>query len=770
MLADDLQARRNVPNFVQRTRLVIKPFKVQPAPPAGFEQKAHERLSSAVDTIQKKATMNFSREELYRLVESLCIHNKAQTVYARLRAQCEAHIESEIKGLTMLGASMGGKTEVGRAASMEEDEKFLGRVRGIWEDHCKQFAVIQSIFLYLDRTFILPHPRLTSLRSMGLTLLRNSLVTNPRVLEHIVRSTLKSIERDREGRNIANASLLRSVLEMLAHLEIYTTNFEGRFLEDTRRFFESEGTRLAGSMPVPQYLQHVSKRLNTEKRRVESYLVEGTRPHLARAVEQTLITPHVDKLVRTGVSILVQGNSKQDLALMYQLFSRVDALPKLKAAFLRHIKIAGTVIVTPPDLPRTDPKMVKMAEEKEKRVVGELLAYKQQLDQIVAHSFLGDGDFSYALKQGFESFIGSADHRVAELLARHLDNLLRTGTRDLTKKQADAKLDPLLAIFGFVQSKDVFQGYYQKDLANRLLGGRTSSRVVEQIMMQKLREACGTAFTKNMESMFRDISLSDAEFEEFRRAVQEQRARMPPVDLGIRVLSDGSWPKAEEPAALKLPPAVLTAQTRFKDFYVKRHKGRKLLWQPSRSSCVMQAEFPKAGKIDLQVTAFQATALLELSDREMTNRVSFAKLSASTGLDAKALEAALVPLLNAKLVVKNPPARVFRPDDMFAANALFNTKLKRIKVEEYKPRAKRRQERKEVQQQVIADRRAVIDVTIVRLMKMRNTMSHRELVAEVSKLLKFSCTGKDIADRIEHLIDKDYMDREEGQDVYTYKA
>ena len=47
----------------------------------------------------------------------------------------------------------------------------------------------------------------------------------------------------------------------------------------------------------------------------------------------------------------------------------------------------------------------------------------------------------------------------------------------------------------------------------------------------------------------------------------------------------------------------------FKLFYLNKHSGRKLQWQPSLGHCVLKACFPHGDK-ELQVSLFQALVLL----------------------------------------------------------------------------------------------------------------------------------------------------------------
>jgi hypothetical protein len=49
----------------------------------------------------------------------------------------------------------------------------------------------------------------------------------------------------------------------------------------------------------------------------------------------------------------------------------------------------------------------------------------------------------------------------------------------------------------------VFEAFYKRDLAKRLLLGRSASMDAEKLMISKLKAGCGGNFTANIEGMFR---------------------------------------------------------------------------------------------------------------------------------------------------------------------------------------------------------------------------------------------------------------------------
>ena len=54
----------------------------------------------------------------------------------------------------------------------------------------------------------------------------------------------------------------------------------------------------------------------------------------------------------------------------------------------------------------------------------------------------------------------------------------------------------------FIHGKDVFEAFYKKDLAKRLLVGKSASVDSEKSMLSKLKAECGAGFTSKLEVNF----------------------------------------------------------------------------------------------------------------------------------------------------------------------------------------------------------------------------------------------------------------------------
>ena len=110
--------------------------------------------------------------------------------------------------------------------------------------------------------------------------------------------------------------------------------------------------------------------------------------------------------------------------------------------------------------------------------------------------------------------------------------------------------------FRFIHGKDVFEAFYKKDLAKRLLVGKSASVDCEKSMLSKLKAECGAGFTSKLEGMFKDMELSRDINVAFKNHLDNLpkggAAQYKAVDLIVNVLSVAYWP-TYQPMEVNLP-------------------------------------------------------------------------------------------------------------------------------------------------------------------------------------------------------------------------
>uniref|UniRef100_A0A8K9XI34 Cullin-4A n=1 Tax=Oncorhynchus mykiss TaxID=8022 RepID=A0A8K9XI34_ONCMY len=683
-------------------KLVIKNFKDRPKLADNYTEDTWLKLRDAVGAIQNSTSIKYNLEELYQAVENLCSYKVSPTLYKQLRQVCEDHVQAQIHQF--------------REYPLHCVLSFLKRMNRCWQDHCRQTIMIRSIFLFLDRTYVLQNSLLPSIWDTGLELFRNHIVSDGAVQKRTVDGILEQIERERNGETV-DRSLLRSLLGMLSDLQVYKESFEERFLMETDRLYAAEGQRLMQERDVPEYLHHVARRLEEENDRVISYLDQSTQKPLISNVEKQLLGEHMTAILQKGLSILLDGNRVMELALLYQLFSKVKGgLPTLLQHWRDYIKSFGGEIVGTP--------------EKDKDMVQDLLDFKDKMDNVAQGCFNRNESFINAMKEAFEAFINNRPNKPAELIAKYVDCKLRAGNKEATEEEMERILDKIMIIFRFIHGKDVFEAFYKKDLAKRLLVGKSASVDAEKSMLSKLKHECGAAFTSKLEGMFKDMELSKDVMIQFKQMVKLQEV--------------------------------------FKLFYLGKHSGRKLQWQPTLGHAVLKTEF-KEGKKELQVSLFQTLVLLMFNEGE---EFSVEEIKSATGIEEGELRRTLQSLAcgKARVLNKSPRGKDIEDGDRFNFNNDFRHKLFRIKINQIQMK-ETVEEQVSTTERVFQDRQYQIDAAVVRIMKMRKTLGHNLLVSELYNQLKFPVKPGDLKKRIESLIDRDYMERDkESPNQYHYVA
>ena len=88
---------------------------------------------------------------------------------------------------------------------------------------------------------------------------------------------------------------------MLSDLQIYKDAFEKKFLQATEKLYAAEGQRLINERDVPEYLNHVEKRIKDENERLVHYLDSSSKWQLIHMIEKQLISEHLSTILTKGM-------------------------------------------------------------------------------------------------------------------------------------------------------------------------------------------------------------------------------------------------------------------------------------------------------------------------------------------------------------------------------------------------------------------------------------------------------------------------------------
>jgi cullin-4 len=378
---------------------------------------------------------------------------------------------------------------------------------------------------------------------------------------------------------------------------------------------------------------------------------------------------------------------------------------------------------------------------------------------------------------------------VADALAKYVDSCLKDNKRQpslhttATGADSDNWAEAIIhGIFCFLQAKDIFEGFYKKDLAKRLLGNRVISMDVERHFVSLLKAECGAGYTSKMEGMFQDMDWSRETTNMYKDSLyKEAGSTSETLEMDIQVLTTGYWPVYPQYPNLILPPEMKVPQDHFTEYYKSKFQGRRMTWQYAIGQMVVRFKPQESGpKYDLLVSPTQALVLMQFNGND---EMTLPQVMAAVGLEDRAdTELILLGLSLGKdgtrvlqkcdydADKKKKTRPTVHDEDKFRVQDAFKSNARRIKINNILMK-ETKEEREKTVEAVSRDRLYYIDAVLVRIMKARKTVLHRDLIPQVLEQIKFPAQPADVKKRIEVLIEREYMERDSvDRNRYTYLA
>lgn len=749
-------------------------------------------LRSALGEIHEKNASTLSFEQLYRASYKIVLKKQGDKLYDRVREfekqwfasrvmpAIRKLITTNLLNITLSGVS--GTTANERRLTGEE---FLKGLKASWEDHITVMNMTTDILMYMDRVYCSDN-RKASIFTTAMGLFRDDILRSPLtgtdsklitfdILNSVI---LDQICMEREG-DVINKHLIRSCIYMLEGLyetdeeneseKLYLTVFEVEFLKASRTFYHNECVSLLRNSDASTWLRQTQKRLDEEAVRCETTISLLTKQKIAAVLEEEMISRHLLDFMAmegSGIKPMIENDCYDDLALLYQHISRVDPLKKpLRDALQARVVDMGSEInkiITNTDFSVIVPpaedgeaaeggdrskvaKQNTMSKQTTAAIkwVDEVLHLKDKFDTLWKRCLKEDLILQTALTRSFSDFINLFP-RCAEYVSLFIDDNLKRGIKGKTEVEIDSILDKATILIRYLQDKDIFERYYKKHLARRLLYGKSESGDVEKQMISRMKLEIGNAFTMKLEGMFKDMAMSDdltAGYRDHIRNLGDMDRKQ--IELGVNVLTTNHWPMDAMGGYVKgedgrqnctWPSEISTLQESFKAFYLKERNGRMLTWLGFLGNADIRCVFPKVpGKEgilgrerrhEINFSTFGMIVVLLFNDVADGEYLTFEEIQERTNIQVHDLGRVLYTLSvlpKAKVLLKLPANRDHpKPGDKFTFNAGFTSKAVKLKapvISGAVNKVEGEDERKYTEDRNDEHRGNIIDTVIVRIMK-----------------------------------------------------
>lgn len=598
-----------------------------------------------------------------------------------------------------------------------KDEALLAFYIREWQRYTAAAKYIHHLFRYLNRHWVkreMDEGKKSTYDTYTLHLVRWRDVLFTQVSSKVMDAVLKLVEKQRNGETI-ECNQIKQVVESFVSLgldegdfskttlDVYRFHFERPFLEATKVYYQNESKQFVAENSVVEYMKKAEARLDEEEERVKIYLHADIAIPLKKACNQVLIADH-SNILRDEFQVLLDNDREEDMARMYSLLSRIpDGLDPLRTRFETHVRNAGLAAVA---------KVALDADKLEPKIyVDALLEIHTQYQGLVKRAFNDEPEFTRSLDNACREFVNrndvckSGSNKSPELLAKYTDILLRKSSTGVEDTELENTLVQIMTVFKYIEDKDVFQKFYSRMLARRLVHSSSSSDDAETSMISKLKEACGFEYTNKLQRMFQDMQISKDLNAGFKEHVQTLGTKG--LDSSYSILGTGFWPLQAPGTNFNPPEEIAGDCERFSRFYKNKHEGRKLTWLWQLCKGEVKANYVKNAKMPytFQVSIYQMAILLLFNEKDEN---TYEDIASTTQLNSEALDPSLGILLKAK-VLSMAGADKIGPGATFSLNYDFKSKKYRLNLN-MSMKSETKQEEAETNKTIEEDRKLLLQV------------------------------------------------------------
>ncbi|KAL4841537.1 hypothetical protein H8958_008366 [Nasalis larvatus] len=347
-----------------------------------------------------------------------------------------------------------GVEEQWKERVLESEEQVLVMYHRYWEEYSKGADYMDCLYRYLNTQFIKKNKLteadlqygyggvdinepLMEIGELALDMWRKLMVEPLQAI--LIRMLLREIKNDRGGED-PNQKVIHGVINSFVHVEQYKKKFplkfyqeifESPFLTETGEYYKQEASNLLQESNCSQYMEKGG-----------AFSGEGLMTH-----------------------------SQKDMANMYVLLRAVSTgLPHMIQELQNHIHDEGlraTSNLTQENMPTL--------------FVESVLEVHGKFIQLINTVLNGDQHFMSALDKALTLVVNYREPK-SVCKAPELKS-----AKGMTENEVEDRLTSFITVFKYIGDKDVFQKFYARMLAKRLIHGLSMSMDSEEAMINKLK-------------------------------------------------------------------------------------------------------------------------------------------------------------------------------------------------------------------------------------------------------------------------------------------
>jgi cullin-4 len=545
-----------------------------------------------------------------------------------------------------------------------------------------------------------------------------------------------------------NLAVITKAVDMLLKIGIYSASFEPRFLQATRTFYSEAATNFLKNdlNDLSGFIDFVNRAFEFERSFAENTGIPAStwKSEDLDILRNELVLNRLPPLISKSLVALVRGLDTSKLRMLYSLSLLVPDKLILESVF-RHSfqESVASVCSDAGDL------------------IDSIIQVRRDMKRILGESFDNRPSFQGAYKDAMESVLNAPERAtVCARLAEWVDARMFEIVDE--EKGASPNLDwsdDLLGIFKLLNAKDIFEVHYRNLLAKRLLYISANFRFLGQNVNQEstvlnlFKQECGAGYTNKMESMIKDICASEEMAGDKALYCFDGQG----AEFRVTVATTGVWPLVTPTDRLKLPQNIHDLEIHFMRKFMEKNEKKSIKFLPAMTSAIVRfkrREFVCSASQALVLHLFNASDVIEKT-------VALAE----TGLSEAEANKALETLMDIGMLVEEQSG-------YYSVNPQYKVPpgSGRVTINQYQYRkspgemAISEEERSHSESSAMEDRQHQLDATIVRVMKRVRKCNLGSLHSEILNVTKFAFSKQEITKRLASLVDREFIERDPGED------
>lgn len=543
---------------------------------------------------------------------------------------------------------------------------------------------------------------------------------------------------------------------------MYNIDFEKFFLHNSSEFFDGIKGTWRSSHSNMNYCAYIYSFMNAEKARVSRYLIKSTEKSLMDLIIDRFITSiHREILVDSSDGFLFYLNSlnKDNLEIFTQIYGVMSLVPNNQGIETMSSIMREFVL----DKVRTKILELIASHTKVNELNHALSVYMMDIQSVFSlliHQSFSDNSiiqtmFVNTMKTIMNDNTYPNNVKFNKHIPMFIHSTFRNKDKEFTEDMRTEVILQMIILTKYIVDKDVMIEFFKNYLKERLLAPGDINIELEQTVISRLNALYGMSLCDKLTGMLNDF------------------IRCNTADNVSHIYTESHWPNLVNTPNLRLPGELREIYQHAESTYLSPFMSedgtstsrevkfsRKVKWFYTYGQLLMDVYYPKGKKYTFQFNPLQYVVFNQFMGHN--NPIHYDTLLQDTGIEVNNyLDRVLDSLIRPKLIIKN------ESDNTYRFNPSFTSQRNRVVIQ-CLPFVEVTVARETIE----IDRTHSIQATIVRLMKIRKTLSHNELVSNVmSELIHFQPDIKTIRLNIEALIEKEYLERDQRDNtLYKYLA